>query len=56
MSALELNTLYYGDCLDWMQRWDDQCVDRIYLDGKPWAQGTLFQEDFRCRTPGNRSQ
>lgn len=31
MSALETETLYYGDCLDWMQRWDDQCVDRIYV-------------------------
>ena len=32
MSALETGTLYYGDCLDWMQRWDDRCVDLIYLD------------------------
>lgn len=30
--SLELNTLYYGDCLDWMTRWDDACVDLIYLD------------------------
>ena len=29
---LETDTLYYGDCLDWMQRWDDQSVDLIYLD------------------------
>ena len=26
------NALYYGDCLDWMERWDDQSVDLIYLD------------------------
>ena len=32
MSALDTNTLYYGDCLDWMQRWDDASVDLIYLD------------------------
>lgn len=32
MSALETETLYYGDCLDWMQRWDDASVDLIYLD------------------------
>ena len=32
MSALDTDTLYYGDCLDWMQRWDDQSVDLIYLD------------------------
>ena len=26
------DTLCYGDCLDWMQRWDDESVDLIYLD------------------------
>ena len=26
------NTLYYGDCLDWMREWPDECVDLIYLD------------------------
>ena len=26
------DALYYGDCLDWMSRWDDQTVDLIYLD------------------------
>ena len=25
-------TLYYGDCLEWMERWEDECVDLIYLD------------------------
>lgn len=32
MSSLSPNTLYYGDCLDWMQHWDDESVDLIYLD------------------------
>lgn len=32
MSALETETLYYGDCLDWMSQWDDRSVDLIYLD------------------------
>ena len=32
MVPLQTNTLYYGDCLDWMDRWDDHCVDLIYLD------------------------
>ncbi len=37
MSALELDTLYCGDRLDWMQQWDDQCVDLIYPDaGSDW--------------------
>lgn len=30
--SFDYNTLYYGDCLDWMKRWDDECVDLIYLD------------------------
>ena len=30
--GLATNTLYYGDCLEWMSRWDDQSVDLIYLD------------------------
>ena len=25
-------TLYYGDCLDWMRQWPDECVDLVYLD------------------------
>lgn len=29
---LPLDTLCYGDCLDWMARWDDASVDLIYLD------------------------
>ena len=28
----DTNTLYYGDCLDWMSRWDDETIDLIYLD------------------------
>ena len=26
------NTLYYGDCLDWMREWESDCVNLIYLD------------------------
>ena len=29
---MELGTLYYGDCLEWMEQWGDECVDLIYLD------------------------
>ena len=28
----EDRTLYYGDCLDWMSQWENECVDLIYLD------------------------
>jgi len=30
--AFRPNTLYHGDCLEVMKRWDDGCVDLIYLD------------------------
>ena len=30
--SLSPNTLYYGDCLEWMRLWPDECVDLIYLD------------------------
>ena len=32
MSGPDPNTLYYGDCLDWMEQWDDESVDLVYLD------------------------
>lgn len=32
MSGLAPNTLYYGDCLDWMGEWDAGSVNLIYLD------------------------
>ena len=32
MGAPPAGALCYGDCLDWMGRWDDATVDLIYLD------------------------
>ncbi len=32
MSGFHRNALYYGDCLEWMQKWNDCSVDLIYLD------------------------
>ena len=29
---MENQTLYFGDCLDWMREWPDECTDLIYLD------------------------
>ena len=26
------NALYYGDCLEWMRKWDSESVDLVYLD------------------------
>ena len=31
-SAPSPNSLYYGDCLDWMRQWPHESVDLIYLD------------------------
>ena len=31
-NQLQPNSLYYGDCFDWMRKWDADCVDLIYLD------------------------
>ncbi len=28
----QVNTFYYGDCLEVMRRWEDNCVDAVYLD------------------------
>lgn len=30
--GLAANSLYYGDCLDWMRDWNAEAVDLIYLD------------------------
>lgn len=32
MTKFKPNTLYLGDCLEVMSRWEDKCVDLIYLD------------------------
>ena len=29
---MEHQTLYFGDCLDWMREWPDESADLIYLD------------------------
>ena len=29
---MRTGTLYYGDCLEWMQKWPDSVADLIYLD------------------------
>ena len=64
--SLQPNALYFGDCLDWMQRWDDQSVDLIYLDppfnsntnynilystaGGGQAQVRAFDDTWHCDT------
>ena len=44
-------TLYYGDCYDWMQRWDSQSVDLIYLD-PPFNSNQNYNVLYRGRGAG----
>ena len=44
---MQHRTLYRGDCLDWMLRWPDECVDLIYLD-PPFNSSAGY--DIRCET------
>lgn len=47
----EHRTLYYGDCLDWMNQWDSQTVDLIYLD-PPFNSNATYNVLYRDRGAG----
>ncbi len=47
--SLKHNSLYYGDCLDWMRRWRDESVDLIYLD-PPFNSNTTYSILFGARS------
>lgn len=32
MKIMQVGTLYYGDCLDWLEKWPSESVDLVYLD------------------------
>ncbi len=49
--GLQPNTLY-GDCLDWMRRWDDGCVDLIYLD-PPFNSKTYYNVLYAANGAGD---
>ena len=47
---MDTGTLYYGDCLDWMSKWNDNVVDLIYLDppfNSAAGYNILFGQDQR---------
>lgn len=48
---MKTDSLYYGDCLDWMEKWDDQSVDLIYLD-PPFKSDSNYNQLFRGSTDG----
>lgn len=41
------NTLYYGDCLDVMSDFPDQCIDLIYLD-PPFNSNQKYRAIFKA--------
>ena len=45
-------TLYYGDCLDWMGRWPDECVDLVYLD-PPFNSKTNYNVLYAAESAGD---
>jgi len=49
---MQTNALYYGDCLDWMQEWDDQSVDLIYLD-PPFNSKANYNQLFHTEGGGD---
>lgn len=52
MSGPDLDTLYYGDCLAWMKRWDDSSIDLIYLD-PPFKSDANYNILFRNERGGD---
>ena len=49
---MQTNALYYGDCLDWMQKWDDNSVDLIYLD-PPFNSKTNYNQLYHTDGAGD---
>ena len=45
-------TLYYGDCLEWMDRWPEECVDLIYLD-PPFNSKTNYNILYSASSAGD---
>ena len=52
---MELDTLYYGDCLDWMARWPDNSVDLVYLD-PPFNSNANYNVLFASDDPRGHAQ
>ncbi len=54
MPAPPADTLCYGECLDWMGRWDDATVDLIYLD-PPFNSNANYNVALRPRQRRRRA-
>ena len=54
---MKINSLYYGDCLDWMRQWPADSVDLVYLD-PPFNSNAnynvLFKEQSGEASPAHR--
>jgi len=49
---MKRNTLYYGDCLEVMDGFDDRSVDLIYLDRRSTAKPITTSFSARRKTAG----
>ena len=49
---MQTNALYYGDCLDWMKRWDDEIIDLVYAD-PPFNSNANYNILFSDRNNGS---
>ncbi len=55
MASMDMDTLYYGDCLDWMTQWPDRSVDLVYLD-PPFNSNMDYNILFDKADPGGQAQ
>ena len=51
---MENNALYYGDCLQWMQRWQEGAIDLVYLDPPFRSQARYLASE--CSAPCKDSE
>ena len=49
------NSLYYGDCLDWMREWPAGAIDLIYLD-PPFNSNAKYSVMFSNASPEEKAQ
>ncbi len=51
---MQANALYCGDCLQWMQRWDEEGIDLVYLDPPFCTQTRYFSSHDDALRPAFR--
>ena len=54
MATPQVNTFYYGDCLEVMRTWHDNCIDCIYLD-PPFNSNADYNITYSTNSTGTRT-